>query len=137
MFSSVQNTWSSSSPLMATENSSGRTAPHAIRLRAVQEWLKVPQDNAFAARLGVSPTRLANVYGGAPLGRIFADIIASKVGGSIPYWVWTGDYAVLPVRAAEELRACEAVVRARMEGKFGGPPRKRGQGTTRKARTRS
>lgn len=118
MFSSVQETWTPPSPIMANPKKLGPTAPHAIRLRAVQEWLKIEQNNAFAVRLGVSPTRLANVYGGMPLSRDLAFLVDAKIVGGLSHWLWIGDYGVLPVRMAEELRAAEAVVLARMEGRL-------------------
>ncbi len=64
---------------MSNRETGGRSAPTAVRLRAIRRASLYPWPKDFAKFLGISESRLSTLENGKPLGRGFQDIIIAKM----------------------------------------------------------
>src|SRR4030088_2855461 len=67
------------SGLMGTQETGGRFAPTAIRMRAVRRASPYPERQAFAKFLGITVPRLSNIENGFPLSRDVQDRVIAKM----------------------------------------------------------
>ena len=90
-------------PVMAREKWLGETAPTVQRLRQLQALLEHETETAFARDLGISLSRLNNLFHGAPIGKDLAFRLVNRVPGLTLDWIWFGKADGLPVQLARSL----------------------------------
>ena len=78
-------------------------AERCIRLRKALGYDYHGGQKDFALRLGVNPDRWNNVERGVPLGKELAFIVAQKIPGVDPLWLWFGTTGGLSVQMAQLL----------------------------------
>lgn len=91
-------------PAMATPESGGRDAPHAVRLRTVRAIEGYELQRAFAEYLGVSPSRLNNIENGMPLSIDVAQKIVAKFPVYTLDWLYNGKEDGLSAATRQAIR---------------------------------
>jgi hypothetical protein len=92
-------------PVMAREKWLGEQAPTALRMRQIQLLLGHETDTAFARDLGISLSRLNNLFHGAPIGKDLAFRLVGRVPGLTLDWIWFGKTDGLSVHLARSLES--------------------------------
>jgi hypothetical protein len=80
---------------MGTQETGGRFAPTAIRLRALRRASAYPERQAFAQFLGITLSRLSNFENGFPISREVENRILSKMPWVSGDWLQRGNEAAL------------------------------------------
>jgi hypothetical protein len=108
MIDSKNNLERGSSRPMAIRESGGKHSPTAVRLRLLRSAIYGENATAFAARIGISVQRLANMENGFPLSLDVAKKIRASVPGLTTDWLFFADERALPVDMVTKLRATAA-----------------------------
>lgn len=93
---------------MATPETGGPTAPTAVRMRT----LRIAEGygnraKEWAAKLGITPSRLSNIENGLPLSSEVALLTAKKVPGVTLDWLYLGKLDAVPLELRQRLQAAE------------------------------
>jgi len=80
---------------MGTQETGGRFAPTAIRLRALRRASPYPTRQAFAQFLGITLSRLSNIENGFPISREVENRILDKMPWVSGDWLQRGNEAAL------------------------------------------
>lgn len=91
------------SGLMATQETGGRFAPTAIRMRAVRRASIYPARKDFAKFLGITVPALSNFENGFPLSRNLQDRVIAKLPWVSRGWLVDGAEGDLTVSALQRL----------------------------------
>lgn len=90
-------------------SSTPKETPEGRRLRLLREALGETNASAFAMRVGLSPSRWANVEtGGLGIGRDFAQRLIKAVPGLSVDWLWFGERRGLSYDLARRLAEAES-----------------------------
>ena len=84
-----------SSPTMAGQETGGRFAPTAIRMRAVRRASAYPARQDFAKFLGITAPSLSNFENGFSISNAVQDRVISKMPWITRSWLMDGDEASL------------------------------------------
>ena len=91
------------SGLMGTQETGGRFAPTAIRMRALRRASPYPARKDFANFLGITVPRLSNIENGFALSRDAQDRVIAKMPWVSRSWLVDGDEATLTGTALHRL----------------------------------
>jgi DNA-binding transcriptional regulator YdaS (Cro superfamily) len=97
MVDGIQNEMGTSSLMVGNQSEVGN------RILRVMTYCGDVTQTAFAARLGVSVSRLNNVIKGRPLSRDLCFKIVRLVPGMTPGWLWDGDARGMPWELVQAL----------------------------------
>jgi hypothetical protein len=95
----------------------GKNAPIARRLRAIMVAERLPNQDAFADRIGAEKKRLNNALVGYPLSIDVAHRIRRAVPGITRDWLYDGDETGLPVSLRDRLREAETTLKTGANGR--------------------
>lgn len=88
---------------MGTQETGGRFAPTAIRMRAVRRASPYPDRQDFAKFLGITVPRLSNIENGFPLSRDVQDRVIAKMPWVSRSWLMDNDEGSLTGIALQRL----------------------------------
>lgn len=110
MFDGIQQSWTAPfSPMVDVREE--RLEDVAGRCRLLWRALDHANSAAFAAWLGVGPTRWNNVENTGILSKELAFLLQRKIPGMRIEWLWFGDRAMMPDYLLRKIDAVEEVAR--------------------------